>query len=127
MITNEPFYVDDKFYSDIDDYINDVIDDYDTEEDISDLPETWSEEAEETKLRKICTLKKSDIEGIIIDYIYDTYNDMMPEDGDIIEDQIKQAVNSGIDIDKINNLLPELYCPSGVKFTITKKDLIDYI
>lgn len=120
----ENFFIDDKFYSDL----SDLMDEMDIEEEnINELPDDWSEKIQISKLEKMFVLKKS----FVVDAINqqtDRWEDRYPEDAsDKLLDQIEKAIESGIDIDKINSLIPELYYPTKEFVTITKQDLIDWV
>ena len=55
--------------------------------------------------------------------------DRFPEEdyGEKLYNQIKTALKAGIDIEKINALMPELYYPSGEFGVLTKQDLLDAV
>ena len=120
----ENFFIDDKFYSDL----SDLMDEMDIEEEnINELPDDWSEKIQLSKLEKMFVLKKS----FVVDAINqqtDRWEDRYPEDpsGKLL-DEIEKAIESGIDVDKINSLIPELYYPTEEFVTITKQDLIDWV
>jgi hypothetical protein len=118
----ENFFIDDKFFTDLTDFMEER--DID-ENELHLLDGDWSETAEHTELQKIFKLD----EKFILEHLMeatDTFEGRFPDDCDSVDKKIKQAIMSGIDIDKINSNLPELYYPSGEKFKITKQDLIDY-
>lgn len=120
----ENFFIDDKFYTDL----SDLMDEIDIEEEnINELPDDWSEKIQLSKLEKMFVLKKS----FVVDAINqqtDRWEDRYPEDAnDKLLDEIEKAIESGIDIDKINSLIPELYYPTNEFITITKQDLINWI
>ncbi len=119
----EDFFIDDKFYNDL----SELMDDRDiNDENIKDLPADWTETAEQSKLEKIFTVKKDFVVNAILEQT-DKWEERFPEDSDSIFMQMKIAIENSIDIGKLNELLPELYYPDGVKFKITKQDLIEYI
>lgn len=72
----ENFFIDDKFYSDL----SDLMEDMDIEEEnISELPDDWSEKIQLSKLEKMFVLKKS----FVVDAINqqtDRWEDRYPED-----------------------------------------------
>ena len=118
----ENFFIDGKFYNDL----SELMDDRDIQDDeLHLLDGDWCETAKQSKLEKIFTLKKDFVVNAIIEQT-DTWEERFPEDSDDLFEEIKKAVEQGIDLEKMNNLLPELYYPDGVKFKITKQDLIDY-
>jgi len=119
----ENFFIDDSFYNDL----SDMMDEMEIEEEnISELPDDWSQKIQLSKLEKIFTLNKNFVTDAIIQKT-DTWEERFPEDtNDSFMNKIEKAIESGIDIDKINSLLPELYYPTMEFVTITKKDLIDW-
>jgi hypothetical protein len=120
----ENFFKEEEFCHDLDDVIR--ICDLEDDGAISELEEDWSIEVEESELQKIFTLKKEFVVNAIIEQT-DTWEERFPEDSDRLFEEIKKAVEQSIDIEKMNSLLPELYYPNGKKFTITKKELLEYI
>lgn len=114
----ENFFYNDDFYSDLNDLIDSL------EIDIDRLEEDWSILVEQCSLEKIFTFKEKFITETILEAT-DTWEDRFPEDSDRTFDKIKEAIKQGIDIEKMNNLLPSLWYPNGKKVTITKKDLIE--
>jgi hypothetical protein len=117
----ENFFIDDKFYSDIDSLLSD----YD-EEEIINLPDDWEVDCKESKLESIFAFD----EQYIVDSVLmntDKWEERFPEDSERIDNEIRVAVKKGFDIEKINNLLPKLYYPNDNKFKIKKQDLLDYI
>jgi len=112
------FFFDGHFYSSMDDLL-------DADDDIDDLPDDWEATCMHSTLEPIFELTKDFVATAVIDRA-DHYEDRFPEDYDTVEKEIRSAVEAGIDIDKMNGLLPKLYYPNGTTFKITKKDLIEY-
>jgi hypothetical protein len=95
------------------------------EEDFSELEDDYMIECEATTLEKMFVIKKDFAVKAIVNQT-DTWEDRFPEDSDDLFDKIEKAIGDAIDIDKLNEGLPSLYYPNGVKFLITKQDLINY-
>lgn len=117
----ENFFIEDRFYTEL----SDLIDEMDLDDEmVQNLPDDWSIEVEDSNLEKMFVFK----ERFVIDSIVertDQWEDRFPEEPDRVNEKIEKAIKAGIDIDKINELLPSLYYPNGKKYTITKKDLIE--
>jgi len=116
----ENFFIDDKFYTNIEELLEDL-----EIETIDEIPETYSERAESASLEPIS-------EGITHDYLVDTIfsylEDRMPEDyTEKFEAKIINAIKEAIDIEKINSLMPKLWYGNNQFFTITREDLISYL
>ena len=85
----------------------------------------WEIRCQAATLEKMFTLEKSDIVEAINEMTRDDNEERFPEDySESIEKAIRKAISDGIDIDKINAAIPELYYPNGEFFTITKSDLV---
>lgn len=119
----EPFFIDDEFHSDLDDYIsrNDWVD-----EDIEALPDDWREEVLTCKMEPVFQIKPW-IAKEITERLVEIHYDRLPENLSDLEKRIAQVILSGIDVDKINAALPCLWYPDGGTNTITKADLLDHI
>lgn len=120
----EHFFIDDKFYNDL----SDLIDEMEIKVDnIHELPDDWSQKIQLSKLEKIFTLDKKFVADAIMQKTQ-TWEERFPEDpSDRFMNDIQMAVENGIDIDKMNAFIPELYYPTMEFVTITKQDLIDWI
>jgi hypothetical protein len=117
------FFYNGYFISDLEDFIEELGLD---EEDISDLPDDWEEECQESKLEKIFVLK----EKFILDNIMsatEVWEDRFPEESDRTFKEIEKTILQSIDVEKLNSLLPEIYYPNGKKFKVTKNDLLEFI
>ncbi len=119
----ENFFIEDTFYSDLGDYIDDLF--LDEDKHFYDLDDDWSIEAERSKLERIFTLKEDFVLNAILNET-DTWEERFPEDCDIVFEKIKKSIKESIDIEKMNEGLPKLYYPNGETFVITKEDLIRY-
>ena len=115
------FFIDDSFYSEVEDYLID----YELEkEDVEKLPDDWELDVNESELQPIFTLSQEFITEAILDRT-DSFDERFPEDSDRVFEDIKKAIKQSIDLDKLNELLPKLWYPNGKKATITKQDLLD--
>lgn len=116
----ENFFIDDKFYSNVEELLEDL-----EIETIEEIPETYSERAESASLESIS--KYLDVDKIS-EYIFDYCSDRMPEDFDEkFEAKINNAIKESLDIEKLNSLMPELWYANNDFFTITREDLISYL
>lgn len=127
MITqSEYFFYEDKFISDVEDLLYELnLDENDDDSDIKNLPDDWSVVCEESKHEKMFQFKIDDVVSDIISHT-DRFEERFPEESERVFKELEVAVKNGIDIDKINSEIPKLYYPSGVSFTITKNDLLEY-
>lgn len=122
------FFVDGEFYSDLDELMEacgvyapvDLLDD---EEGLGLLGEDWSVVAHEAYSAPIFKLTSDDI----VSFITEQYNEYPDDDNDYTYDRVVEAIRAGIDVDKINSLMPSVWRPTKEKFIITKQDLINYI
>lgn len=112
----ENFLIDDKFYSEIDDLIEDILD-WEGVDCIEDLKEGYSIEAHQCKLEPMFKFD--------LNHVLNTLNEeRYPEDNERIENQIVNLLKENINFDKIKQGMPELYYPiRNGKFVITKNDL----
>ena len=120
----ENFFVDDNFYSDISELVDDVL--YDERiEDVSELPDDWEIECKYTEEKPIGQFDKEKLVGQILETCEVVWSDMLPEDDHRTLKELKKSISAGIDVEKMNPLVPTLYYPTREKFKITKKDLIE--
>jgi len=121
------FFVDDEFYSDLDELMEawgvyapvDLLDD---EEGLGVLEDDWSVVAYEAYSAPIIQISADDI----IEQVLNVCN-FPDDDNDQTYDRVVEALKAGIDVTKINSLMPSVWRPTKVKFIITKQDLINYI
>jgi hypothetical protein len=103
--------------------IEDLVEYLERDGDIEDLPEDWETKVELTELKKVFEID-DDFVNSLVDWAIDVNEERFdPENYKIIE-RVKQAFLSGIDKEKINKALPELYYGTGERVTVTKKDLL---
>lgn len=116
------FFVDDKFYTELGDLMDDLEIDDDS---IKDLPENWSHKVDLTTLAPMFELEPKRFVDDVIELLIDKHEDRSSEDGDEW-DRLQKALSASIDFEKIKASIPKLYYINGKSYTITKQDLIDY-
>jgi len=118
--TSEPFFVDDNFYTDLEDYMeqNDLAEVVD----VNQFDDDWTQEIHLCREETIFEIDKGDFEGVVDDLV-DGHEDRIGE-RDVSED-ILAAIMGGLDLAKVNAAMPKLWYPNGEKDTITKQDLLD--
>lgn len=123
MTQEENFFYEDQFLTDYEDlmYYLGL-----EEDDLIELPEDYSVKIQFSKFEKIFKMEENWIVDTIIQQT-DKWEDRFPEDSDSVFKQIESAIRSGIDFEKINQNLPDIYCPSGEYAVVTKQDLINFI
>ena len=120
----ENFFIDDKIYSDLGEYIDDA---FEGEEDrVMALSDTWHENAEETDLEPVLKMDANYVEDLV-DNIVDNEIERFPEEPDSIIKKLNKAFMESFDFEKFNQECPKMYYPNGKRFTITKKDLLEWI
>lgn len=119
--TKENFFIDDKFYNETLDYIED--NDYDNEE-IEKLTDDWKVVIRLSNYEPIFQFTMDWlVERIIRETDY--FEDRFPEDSEVVDTQIENAIRQSVDLDKLNSLLPKLYYPSDKTGVLTKQDLLE--
>ena len=119
--TKENFFIDDKFYNEIVDYIED--NDYDNEE-IEKLTDDWKVVIRLSNYEPIFQFTMDWlVERIVRETDY--FEDRFPEDSEVVDTQIENAIRQSVDLDKLNSLLPKLYYPSDKTGVLTKQDLLE--
>lgn len=113
----ENFLIDDRFYPEIEDLIDDVLD-WEGIDELDQLDNDWSIQACRTELEPMYRLS--------IDHIYQFLDsERMPEDNTRIDNELDKLLRENINFDAINKGMPRLYYPKlRAEFTITKKDLL---
>lgn len=119
----EHFFIEDRFYGDLDDYINDCLPDDGA---VDDLPDDWFIRVQESKSEKCCQLSLNRIVDNIMEDVFDLFDDRIQIDNEYEINEIKNAIISGIDLDKINESLPSYHYPTTFA-KIAKQDLLDYL
>lgn len=119
----EHFFLEDRFYSDLDDFINDL---FPEDGEVEELPDDWFIRVQESKLEPMFQLAKEEVAHVINQYIGDTHEDRFNPDDESTDDEITEALEACFDAKKFNSLVPKLYYP--ITFTtITKQDLLDFL
>ena len=115
----ENFFYNNDFYTDLEDFIEKVFDD---ESEIADLDNDKLYLCKGSKLEPILSLSAEWIAERIDEDRFSENN----SDGEI--EEISEILESNIDYEKINSLMPKLYYENYKdKFTITKQDLLDAV
>lgn len=126
----EHFFLDDRFYSDLDDFIEDYFEDPYTElypkEAIEALEEDWSIRVQELKLEPMFEVERDEINSLILDYLIEKHEDRFPQDSDEEEKDLSMALKASFDVTLFNSLVPKLYYPTTFT-TITKQNLLDFL
>lgn len=116
------FFVDDIFYSDIEDFLEDY--DIYTEDnglDFGVLDDDWTCKIYFTKLQYMFQLNEQRLFDILYNAHEDRFSDDDEDDGRII-----RALKECIDFDKLNSKIPKYYYPTGKPYILTKQELINY-
>lgn len=119
----EKFFIGGSFYSDIEDYKEEL---GLTEEEILNLDDNWSIMCEYAELEKICQLDKGEVSDLIYSYVLNKFEHRLPEDDGKFDIKLERAILNNLDLSTVNENMPELYYPIGEFFEITKQDLIHY-
>lgn len=121
----ENFFVDGNFYTDLSELMEDLDVDveYDVEAGLDVLEDDWYVRAYYAESAPIFKLTSDDI----VSFITEQYNGYPDDDNDYTYNKTVEAIRAGIDVDKINSLMPDVWRPTKNKFTITKADIIKYI
>lgn len=123
-MTMEHFFLEDQFYHELGDLIDDL---YPEEGDVESLEDDWSIRVQESKLEPIFQLTKPEVAHVILQHVLDIHEDRFsPDDDGRIDDEIKESINECFDVEKFNSLVPKFYYPAGYA-TITKQDLLDFL
>jgi hypothetical protein len=118
----ENFFIEENFYSDLGEYI----DSFYGEDAVLALSDTWYQNAEEADLEPVLKMDDNYLEHLI-DNIYDDEIERFPEEPDDTIKKLNKAFMESFDFEKFNKLCPKMYYPNGKRFTITKKDLLEWI
>lgn len=119
----ENFFYEDLFCSDL----SDLMEALNIEENnIADLDEGWAVKVMDTNLEKIFQFDMNFIVNAITNHT-DKWEERFPEECERTNEAVETAIKAGIDIEKINSLLPSIWYPADKWFLITKEDLIEFI
>ena len=119
----EHFFIEDRFYSDLDDYINDC---FPEDGAVEELEDDWSIRVQESKLEPMFQTNRADVHDVLLNFFYDTYDTRFSEDSESQEEDLSRALKASFDVALFNSLVPKLYYPTTFT-TITKKDLLGYL
>lgn len=112
----ENFFINDKFYMDLCDLIDDL-------DGIDNLSEDWKVKVELSDLEPIFKVDAKKL----LEILCDCNEERLGEDFDTRdEERILKAIKESCDFEKLKELLPNLYYPNNKFHIITKQDLIDY-
>lgn len=124
----ENFFVDEYFFSTIDDYLaHQEIDFGDAKEWVESLNDDWYEDVELATEEKIFTPSENEIVECIEEYLRNWNEDRYPEDSERIDKKVREAIEKSFSINKLNDSLPTMYYPNGKRERITKKDLLENV
>lgn len=119
----EHFFLEDRFYHELGDLIDDL---FPEDGAVEALDDDYSIRVQESKLEPMFQLTKKEVAHVINQYIGDTHEDRFNPDDDGTDDEITKALEKCFDAKKFNSLVPKLYYPTTF-VTITKQDLLDYL
>ena len=116
----EKFYIGDRFFNDIGDYVEFLGLD---EEEIENLPNDWEEEIELSEKKPFCQIDST--------YLYEKLMEDFIDNEDIVNDttfekNLKILLGSYIDFKSLNEKMLPLYFPTNKKYTLKKEDLKGY-
>ena len=112
----ENFFIEDEFFSTLDDLIDYI------GLDVEELDDNWTTKV---KLSELEPMFELDIE-FIVNAINDNFEDRFPEDSDNAFKKIEEAIIGSVDLEKLNKMIPSLYYPNCDYRIITKQDLLDF-
>lgn len=111
------YCIDDRFYNDINEVIDDIIDWEDKE--LEELPDDYAIEVGCCDLKPIFQLDSEKLKEIL----FDVFIDNSSEDGEEW-DKVESVLQKHIDFEVLNNDIPKLWFPNGETETFTKDELI---
>lgn len=114
----ENFWYNDEIVNDMEDLLE-ILDHEDGE--LESLPDDWNLDCEE--------MEKQNIHKFTIENIVQTIHEERFSENNFDEEynKICTIISKNIDLESLNNQIPELWYPNGVSFKITKKNLLEYI
>ena len=116
------FFVDDKFYHGVEDFLEDL-DVYENgdEIDFDLIDDDWTCKIGFTTEESMFQLEPNVLSNILYDTFVDRYSEYAEEESEII-----RALKECVDFDKLNSKIPKLHYPNGKYHTLTKQELINY-
>lgn len=118
----ENFIYCDDFYSDISELLDNLC--LSEDGDVSELHDDWEIECEYTEEKPIGQFDKEELVTKIWEMYESAWGDMLPEDAERTLSHLRKSISAGIDVEKMNHLVPTVFYPIKEKFKITKKDLL---
>ena len=116
----ENFFVDEKFFSDTNEYLIYLLEDQYEVEIVEELPDDFNETIRFGELERIVEFTPDDIIQCCIS------DDRFPEDDDKLYSEIEVLLRKYVDFDKLNAEIPKLYYTTSEKMQITNADLIEW-
>lgn len=117
------FFLEDRFYGDLDDFINDL---FPEDGAVEALEDDWSIRVQESKLEPMFKVDRDEVNAVLMNHFLDKHEDRFPQDNDDQENYIDSALYDCVNVDQLNRSIPDLYYPTTFT-TITKQDLLDYL
>ena len=117
----ENFFYDDKFYSELSDYLDDI--EVNELEDFDDLDDNFLIKIEYSEVQPVFEITPSSLLEMLLDCNEDRIDDNFD---DRHEKKIIEVLNKCIDFEKLKTELPQYYYGNGQFEIITKQDLIEY-
>lgn len=115
----ENFFIEDEFFSTLDDLIDYI------GLDVEELDDNWTTKVKLSELEPMFQFNEKFIVDAIINNT-DLFEDRFPENSDNIFDKIKEGIIASVDLEKLNKMIPSLYYPNCDYRIITKQDLLDF-
>ncbi len=115
----DPFYIDDEFFPDHESYIHYLV--HDCLLEVEDIYDDWHEIATIAKKEKILQVNESGL----IDWLFDHNEESWPENGDLVEKDLRGLIKKHFDIKSFNAAVPELWYGTFDKMIIRKSDIIE--
>lgn len=122
---DQPFCIEDQFYRDLESFVMEASESGvfgDTQEWLDEIPDDWTQKVEMCDKEKMFAVDEDDVEGWI-EKMLDYHEDRVSEND--MSEELKKAFMAGIDLQKINSEIPELWYSNGTVRIITKQDIID--
>ena len=119
----ENFFIDDKFYNETVDYIED--NDYDKEE-IEKLPDDWKVAIRLSNYEPIFQFTMDWlVERIVRETDY--FEDRFPEDSEVVDTQIENAIRQSVDLEKLKDFYVKYFgCKVSEKYENKSKQFSSY-
>lgn len=119
----EHFFLEDRFYHELGDLIDDL---FPEDGAVEALEDDWSIRVMRSKLEPMFRVDRDEINAVLMNHFLDKHEDRFPQDNDDQENYIESALCDCVNVDQLNRSIPELYYPTTFA-TITKNDLLEYL